>query len=49
MTEKCLLKFTYDGEITQETQDLINENMFFIIENIGADKSLIEAFKKKIF
>jgi hypothetical protein len=49
MTEKCLLKLTFDGEVTQETQDLINENMFFIIENIATDEILIDVFKKKIF
>ena len=37
MTDKCLLKLTFDGELSQEDQDSINDNMFFIIENIAAD------------
>jgi hypothetical protein len=49
MTDKCLLKLTFDGELSQEDQDSINDNMFFIIENIAADPQLVECFKQKIF
>ena len=44
MTEKCLLKLTFDGELSQEDQDSINDNMFFIIENITADPQLVACF-----
>jgi hypothetical protein len=38
MTDKCLLKLTFGGEDSQEDQDSINDNKFFIIENIVADQ-----------
>jgi len=49
LTEKCLLKLTFDGELSPEMQYLINDNMIFIIENIAIDPKLVKVFKKKIF
>ena len=41
LTEKCLLKLTFDGELSPETEYLINDNMIFIIENIAVDPALV--------
>lgn len=35
LTEKCLLKLTFEGEVSSDTQDMINDNIFFIQENIS--------------
>lgn len=34
LTEKCLLKLNYDGELSESQKNLINENMFFIIDRL---------------
>ena len=34
LTKKCLLKLNYDGELYENQKDLINENMFFIIDKL---------------
>jgi hypothetical protein len=49
LTEKCLLKLTFEGEISSQTKDEINDNMFFIIEKMGSSASMVETFKDKIF
>ena len=49
LTEKCLLKLNYDGELNENQKDLINENMFFIIDKLTNHQPLISLFKKKIY
>ena len=48
LTEKCLLKLTFEVDKARENDD-INENIFFIIGHITEDEDLIKAFKDKIF
>jgi hypothetical protein len=43
------LKLTFEGEISSQTKDEINENMFFIIDKMGTSESLVNIFKEKIF
>ena len=49
LTEKCLLKLTFEGEKNDGGREKINDNMFFIIESITKDNYLVDAFRKKVF
>jgi hypothetical protein len=48
LTEKCLLKLNYDNDLEENQKDLLNDNMFFIIDKLTNHKPLIELFKNKI-
>ena len=49
LTEKCLLKLTFEGKKNDGGREKINDNMFFIIESITKDNYLVDAFRKKVF
>lgn len=49
LTEKCLLKLTFEGEKNDGGREKINDNMFFIIESITKNNYLVDAFRKKVF
>ena len=49
LTEKCLLKLNYDGELEENQKNLINDNMFFIIEKLTNHEPLVTLFKNKIY
>jgi len=44
-----LLKLNFEGEISSDTQDEINNNIFFIIDRLSSSEELIDLFKIKIF
>ena len=37
MTEKCLLKLKFDDELNKDDEDSINDNIYFITENISVE------------
>ena len=49
LTEKCLLKLNYDGELEENQKNLINDNMFFIIDKLTNHEPLVTLFKNKIY
>jgi hypothetical protein len=49
LAEKCLLKLNFEGEISTDALDDINNNIFYIIERLSSSDDLIDIFKIKIF
>jgi hypothetical protein len=48
LTEKSLIKLNFNIELEENHKDLINDNMYFIIDKLKNHAPLITLFKNKI-